>query len=354
MKKNRIDYTRAMRNRRKGGLETARPDDLDRSRPDTLASLTDEWLTHMEQRNYATRTLEKYRWSLRTFTAWAEERGLNTPQSITRLHLESFQRWLYRYRKTNGHPLGITTQRARLGAVQTFFTHLCKTNRLPANPAADLDLPRKPHKQLPKGLSREELIILLAHPDTRDPLGIRDRAILETFYATAARRSEVVNLDLRDLDPASGTLHIREGKGGKSRLVPVAKTALYWLRRYLEETRPILQLDATEQALFLSGYGSRLSPGYLGNWVSRTLKAAGIDKPGGCHLLRHSCATHMLENGADIRLIQQLLGHARLDTTSIYTEVAITHLKEVYTRTHPSARPPGHPKSPPENQPQPP
>lgn len=338
MKKNRIDYTRAMRGRRKGGLEDPETDGLDRSSPGTLACLTDDWLSHMEQRNYAARTLEKYRWSMRVFTTWAEERDLTKPESITRPHLESYQRWLYRYRKKNGQPLGVTTQRARLGAVQTFFAHLCKNNHLPANPAADLDLPRKSHRQLPKGLSREELTILLHAPDIRDPLGIRDRAILETLYATAARRSELVNLDLRDLDLQGGTVHIREGKGGKSRLVPVGGSALHWLERYLDETRPRLVLDTAEQALFLSGYGERISPGYLGNWVSRTIKAAGIGRRGGCHLLRHSCATHMLENGADIRLIQQLLGHASLDTTSIYTEVAIRHLKEVYNRTHPAAK----------------
>lgn len=333
-----MDYTRAMRGRRKGGLEDAAEDGLDRTSPDTLASLTDEWLRRMEERNYAVRTLEKYRWSMRVFTTWAEERDLVRPGNVTRPHLESFQRWLYRYRKKDGQPLGVTTQRARLGAIQTFFAHLCKNNFLPANPAADLDLPRKPHQQLPQGLSREELTALLHTPDIGDPLGIRDRAILETFYATAARRSELVNLDLRDLDGQGGTIHIREGKGGKSRLVPVAKSALYWLEKYQDETRPRLVLDNAEQALFLSGYGERISPGYLGNWVSRTIKAAGISRRGGCHLLRHSCATHMLENGADIRLIQQLLGHASLDTTSIYTEVAIAHLKEVYHRTHPAAK----------------
>jgi len=177
----------------------------------------------------------------------------------------------------------------------------------------------------------------MALPDIRDPLGIRDRAILETFYATGARRSELTNLDLSDLDASNQTLLIRKGKGNKDRLLPIGKTALHWLDQYLEKSRPKLLLEVSEQALFLSGYGQRLSPGYLGNWVAKTIKAADIQKQGSCHLLRHSCATHMHENGADIRVIQQLLGHARLDTTSIYTQVAITHLKEVYQRTHPAA-----------------
>lgn len=333
-----INNVAGMRNRRKGGKEAGDSDGLDRSAPDTLASLADEWLARLGERNYSPRTLEMHRWALKNFLQWAQERSLVKPAAITRPHLEAFQRWLYRYRQANGKPLGVTTQRQRLGALKRLFAHLTRQGHIPANPAADLDLPRKPHQQLPKGLSRQELAAVFNIPDVRDPLGIRDRAILETLYATAARRSELVNLDLADLDQEGGTMHIRQGKGGKSRLVPVARLALQWLGRYLDETRPRLVLDNSEQALFLSGYGERLSATYLGNWVARTVQQAEIGKTGSCHLLRHSCATHMLENGADIRLIQQLLGHARLDTTSIYTEVAITHLKEVYRRTHPAAK----------------
>jgi len=255
---------------------------------------------------------------------------------ITKPHLESFQRWLYRYRKADGKPLGVTTQRARLGTLQRFFAWLCRDNFIPANPAADLILPKKPHKQLPKGLSRDELARLFAVPDVCDALGIRDRAILETLYASGARRSELVGLDVRDLDQQAKTLHIRQGKGGKERLVPMGKNALHWLDNYLNETRPRLLLRSDEEALFLSGYGDRLSGGYLGNWMKKTLKEAEIFKEGSCHLLRHSAATHMLENGADIRLIQQFLGHSELNTTALYTQVAITQLQAVYNDTHPA------------------
>jgi integrase/recombinase XerD len=326
-----------MKNRRKGGKAEPKDDGFDRSSPDTLASLIDQWQTRLSERNYSDRTLDAHKWALKTFLTWSEERDLRRPSEITKLILESFQSWLFRYRKPNGKPLAVGTQRARLGTIQRFFAHLCKSNHLPANPAADLDLPRKEQRRLPKGLSKDELAHLMNVPDIRDPLGIRDRAMLETLYATGARRSELTNLDLSDLDPSCQTLLIRKGKGDKDRLLPIGKTALHWLQKYLESTRPKLLLEVGEQALFLSGYGERFSPGYLGNWVAKTIKTAGITKPGSCHLLRHSCATHMHENGADIRVIQQLLGHARLDTTSIYTAVAITHLKEVYQRTHPAA-----------------
>ena len=333
-----IGNVSGMRHRRKGGLREVKPDGFDRSNADTLASQIDAWFSYLEQRNYSAKTLDMHKWSLRTFLAWAGERGLVYPQAISRPVLESYQRWLYRYKKADGQPMSIATQRGRLGAVQRFFAWLCRTHQLLANPAADLELPRKPPRSLPRGLSHEHIRAILNQPDIRDPLGIRDRAILETFYSTGMRRSELTALDIGDLDPIAGTMHIRKGKGGKGRVVPIGSRSLKWIEAYLVQTRPQLIVDPGEQALYLSGYGERLSATYVGNWVTRTIKAADIGKRGSCHLFRHSCATHMLENGADIRIIQQLLGHARLDTTQIYTEVAIKALKETHARTHPTAQ----------------
>lgn len=322
---------------KKGGYAVT-PDNFDRSDADTLASQIDRWFNWLQERNYSSRTVEARKWSLRTFQKWAQERDLSRPGQITKPILESYQRWLYRYRKANGKPLGITTQRARLGAIQNFFQWLCKNNQLTANPAADLELPRKPNKILPKSLSTSEVKAILNVPDITDPLGIRDRAILELFYATGIRRSELVRIDLEDLDRESTVLMVRQGKGKKDRTVPVGQRAMNWLEKYLERTRPLLLINQNEHALFLTGYGDRFSPGYIGNWVRRTIDKADIGKTGSCHLLRHSCATHMLENGADIRFIQQLLGHARLDTTQIYTDVSIIQLREVHARCHPSGK----------------
>ncbi len=336
MKKKGISNIKGMRHTKKAS-RVSLDDGFDRTQSSTLASLLDTWLAYLAERNYSKRTLDMNTWALRSFISWAELRDLKQAHSITKPHLESYQRYLYRYRKQDKQPLGVTTQRQRLGAVQRYFAYLCKHNYLLANPASELELPRKPHNHLPKGLSIDELQSLFSVPDITDPLGIRDRAILELLYATGARRSELVNLNLADIDLIAQTLHIIQGKGGKSRVVPIGTTAIYWLTQYLDKTRPLLELNHHETALFISGYGQRMSGTYIGNWVAKQIKLAGINKQGSCHLLRHSCATHMLENGADIRLIQQLLGHARLDTTQIYTQVAITHLKEVYNRTHPSS-----------------
>jgi len=330
-----------MRHRRKGGMGGTTPDGFDRSDPGTLASLADAWLLKLEQRAYSPRTLDMHRWSLKSFLGWCHERGLHRPGEITRPMLESFQRWLWRHRKEDGRPLGVSTQRNRLGAVQRFFRWLCREDILGANPAADLELPRKPAKALPKALGRAEVAALFAVPDTRDVLGLRDRCMLEVLYSCALRRTELTRLDVGDLDLGRSVLAVRKGKGGKGRTLPVGGRAAHWLGRYLDGGRPRLELHSGEHALFISGYGTRLNPNYVGNWVKRAMKAAGIDKPGSCHLLRHSCATHMHDNGADIRDIQQLLGHARLDTTQIYTEVSIARLLEVHALTHPHGKGPG-------------
>lgn len=159
--------------------------------------------------------------------------------------------------------------------------------------------------------------------------------MLELFYATGIRRTEMAHLDHGDYDSANRTLLVRKGKNGKSRLLPVGERAAAWLDRFLAESRPHFDHLPCETALFLSGYGSRFSPAYLGNWIRKLLKRCGIDKPGACHLWRHSCATDMHRGGADIRYVQEMLGHERIETTQIYTHVHIDALREVHSRCHP-------------------
>jgi len=333
--------SRAERMRRwagtKGG-KVAGPDGFDRSGPDTLASLADAWLSWLEQRAFSAATREGRRWAVRVFLAWAQERGVVRGQEVSKPILENYQRWLWQQKRADGRPWSVSTQIGRLIGVQRFFAWLCRENFLLSNPAADLTLPRKPPPGLPRALSVAQMAAVLAVPDTADALGVRDRAVLEILYATGLRRLELTNLELGDVDRARGTLAVRRGKGGKDRMVPLGEHALHWLERYLGDSRPRLEVDAAEQALFLTGYGERFSKGGLGNIVRAVLKRAGVQRAGSCHLFRHTCATHMLEGGADIRYIQQLLGHAKLDTTQIYTAVTIEQLREVHARCHPHGR----------------
>ena len=329
-----VKYLRARPEKRRGGRSeyTDKPD-LARG---TLASYLEDQLQDMQVHNCTKKAVESKRGELLPFLRWADERGLTYPQQISLNILESYQRHLWRYRKKNGKPLGISTQRGRLGALKIFFSWLCKHHVLEANPASDIELPR-PEKRLPiESLSIEETEAVLSLPDITDPLGIRDRAILELFYTTAIRRMEMIRLQISDLNRDKKRLAIRQGKGRKDRVVPVGERALSWAEKYLVEVRPLLLIKADEQALFLSGYGTAFSAAVLSYKIGQYIRKADIGRTGGPHLLRHTCATHMLEGGADIRYIQELLGHESLETTAIYTDVSIIKLQAVHARCHPA------------------
>lgn len=219
----------------------------------------------------------------------------------------------------------------------------CESNYLTANPAADLELP-KVEKRLPRQvLTAHQAELILNQPDTSTPAGLRDRALLEILYSTGMRRKELVGLRLYDLDLERGTVMIREGKGKRDRLLPLGARATAWLNKYLEDARPKLVVEPDERQVFLCVSGRGLTPGVLGNVVHDYVKRSGIGKAGSCHLFRHAMATLMLENGADLRYVQQMLGHARLDTTEIYTHVNIQKLIEVHRLTHPAKLPPTEP-----------
>jgi len=324
----------AMRGRRKGGATAPQP-----TSPAGIAARAEKFLTHLAARAYSQATINGHDWALRQFTDWAGARSQDEPATFVRGDLEAYQLFLHHYRSPrSGKPLVTNTQLARLGCVRRFFAWLCRSGAIPANPAADLDLPRKQARPLPKAFSAKEIQLLLAVPDTTQPFGLRDRNILELFYATGIRRTEMTNLDHGDYDPSTQTLHIRKGKGGKSRLLPVGERAAAWLNRYLTESRPLFDHLPDQTALFLSGYGTRITSGSLGNSVKKLMLRCGIDKPGSCHLFRHTCATDMHRGGADIRYVQEMLGHARMETTQIYTHVHIEALREIHTRTHPHGR----------------
>jgi len=273
---------------------------------------------------------------LKVFLEWAAQRELVRATDITKAILESYQRHLYRYRKKNGQPLGISSQRHRLGTLKDYFKWLCRTDRIPFNPASEIEMPRV-EKRLPEqALTPDQVAAVLAVPDVSDPLGIRDRAMLETLYSTGMRRSELVRLDLTAFNAERRLIHIRQGKGKKDRVVPVGAQAARWLEQYRDRSRPKLLLKAGENIFFLTSYGEAFNADVLSRMVAAYIDKAGIGRKGSCHLFRHTCATHMLENGADIRYIQQLLGHAKLETTSIYTEVSIQKLQQIHASTHPT------------------
>ncbi len=185
-------------------------------------------------------------------------------------------------------------------------------------------------------MTSDEVDRILNQTDVYGDTGIRDRAILETFYSTGIRRMELVNLKLVDIDLRYGSLMVRQGKGNKDRLVPLGERACAWIQKYLDEVRPGLVMGNDESYLFLTDYGEAFIKDRAGDLVRKYMEAAGIDKPGACHLFRHTMATQMLDSGADVRYIQAILGHAKLSTTEIYTHVSIQKLKEIHKATHPA------------------
>jgi len=311
----------------------------DPSDPLGFAALREMHLEYLTIRNYSLVTVRNRESYLNRFMLWAEERSLTRPDQITKQILERYQRWLYNYRDAKtGKKLSFRSQHARLLPLRAFFKWLCRRDLLPANPAADLDLP-KLEKRLPKHiLNMREAELVLAQADVSTAMGLRDRAILETFYSTALRRMEIANLKLYDLDADRMLVFVRLGKGKKDRVVPIGERALAWTNKYLEEARPGLSCSQSAESLFLTNLGEAFTPNRLTQMVRDYVNAADMGKTGSCHLFRHACATHMHENGADIRMIQALLGHAKLETTQIYTHLSIKQLQEVHAATHPAAK----------------
>jgi integrase/recombinase XerD len=255
---------------------------------------------------------------------------------VTRTVLEAWQRYLFHYRKKNGEPLHHTAQHDRIVPLRVWFKWMARNHYILHNPASEIELPRLGF-HLPKAvLSAQEAEQILAQPDIRDPLGLRDRAILETLYSTGMRRMELIGLKVWDIDVARAMATIRQGKGRKDRIIPLGDRAALWMRKYLSEARPRLVSEPDDHFVFLSNAGEVLSLDHLTHIARSYVDAANIGKSGACHLFRHTMATLMLEGGADIRFIQAMLGHADLKTTQMYTHVAIRQLQEIHRATHPA------------------
>jgi site-specific recombinase XerD len=282
----------------------------------------------LQARGSAERTRRAYGVDLGGFGEWAAEQGLD-PVDI-------------RYRDVRRFGAGLSdagaapaTVARKLAAVRGLYGFLVRTGRAGSNPAELVSSPKRSEK-LPRVLTTEQMRSLLERIPARTPLELRDRAMLELAYSCGLRCEEIVNLDVGALDYETEQLRVL-GKGSKERLLPVGEPAQRALRRYLDKGRRALATDPREPALFLSKSGRRLSNSdvtrRLGLWTREAALAAGVSP----HALRHSFATHLLEGGADLRTIQELLGHASISTTQIYTRVDAARLRDTYAASHPRA-----------------
>jgi integrase/recombinase XerD len=311
------------------------------SDPEGMPALRLQWVEAMRTRALSEAHVDNGQMYLAAFIVWAQERGITKAKEVTRPVIESYQRFLFYYRKETKdgteEPLTLRTQIEKLSSLRGFFRWLTRHGYILANPASELELPRIPPQRPPEVLTLAEVEQLLAQPDIEAPYGLRDRAILETLYSTGMRRRELSLLLVSDIETTSGIVRVRHGKGRKERVIPIGSRALAWIHRYLLDVRPQLATPPDDGTLFLTATGKPFHPDTLTQLVRDYFKKAAIAKPGSCHLLRHTMATLMLENGADIRFIQEMLGHATLHATTIYTHVAIKKLKQIHTATHPGA-----------------
>jgi integrase/recombinase XerD len=300
-----------------------------------LAQAVEEYLGWLQSHGYAKTTVAGRAHHLADLVAFLAGRDVTEPVDVSFSALESYQRHLFHHRKADGQPLSFRTQAQRIIPVKAFFAWLASHRYIAFDPAIGLVLPKAEHRLPEATLSAEEIEAVLVGPDVTTALGIRDRAILEVLYSSAIRRAELIALKIWDVDCARGTLFVRQGKGGRDRHVPIGARALLWVARYAELVRPKLLARETD-TLFLSASGEPL----CADWLSRTarayIEAGAPGKRGSCHLFRHSVATLMLEGGADIRYVAEMLGHAKLETTQIYTRVSIAKLRAVHAATHPA------------------
>jgi len=246
---------------------------------------------------------------------------------------------LYHYRKAQGGtPLSLSTQVQRLIAVTTFLKRLYYFNVIKSNFLEYFKLPRLPRRlpmDVPDG---DELEVVMTQALTGGQLMIRNRALLEVYNATGIRRCELTELDIGDIDFKYRLLNIRKGKGDHDRRVPIAPRALDWVSRYLKELRPKHSTFESSNALFISRNGKRLNKNKVTELVGKYIRRSGVRDKGSCHIFRHATATNMLRGGANIRHVQEMLGHQHITSTQIYTHVTVDELSETYMKTHPAAK----------------
>lgn len=299
-----------------------------------LIALVEEFLHSLRVRNLADRTIQGLRWRLGKFLDYLGKLNITEVTAITKEVIASYQVELYEKINRSGKPDTVSFQNGMLSAVKQFMSYLKEHDTIVSDPAGEIRYAKVP-KSLPRGvLTTSEARKILHKPDTKSVIGYRDRTILEVLYSTGIRKEELNNLTIADVDYADGFLRVT-GKGGKDRVVPLGRIACRYLENYVKSVRPEFLINPYEKHLFLSSRGKPLSKNVLWELIKKYAKKAKIPKNVHPHTFRHTCATAMLRNKANIRAVQELLGHSSLTSTQVYTHLSITDLKEVHARCHP-------------------
>lgn len=274
-------------------------------------------------------TLESYRNDLRQFGNWLIEHQKSGGKLIEATHTDLLEFLAYRVESK----VKASTASREVSSLKRFYRFLLRQGRIHTDPSLNISTP-KISRHLPVTLTENDVELLLAAPDINQPLGVRDRAMLEVLYASGLRVSELVNLKTSQLSEDMGVVHVR-GKGDKERLAPLGEEALEWIHRYNKQVKPMLLNGRISDTVFVTTRGSGMTRQAFWYLIKRHAKHAGIDKSLSPHTLRHAFATHLLNHGADLRVVQLLLGHADISTTQIYTHIARERLKQLHAQHHP-------------------
>lgn len=300
-----------------------------------IKTLIREYLKYLKALNRSPRTVQNTRYELVPFVRYLEAEGVTDIEALTFEVMQDYQQELAFSLTAKGRPLALRSQALRLGTAKGFTRYLKEQDYLLGDPGAKVKPPKAP-RRLPKAiLSPAEVQKLMQAPDTRSIRGYRDRLILEVLYDTAVRRSELKDIRLCDLDLDGGYIQVI-GKGDKQRVVPVSQRVCELLDNYLRFIRPECVQGKDSGHLFLNRWGKQMHHNAVWAVVKRCADLAGIKKRVSPHTFRHTCATHMLKNGAPIRHLQQMLGHESIESTQVYTRVTINDLKAVHAKYHPS------------------
>lgn len=300
-----------------------------------VSRLIPEHLKHLQARGFSAHSIVNAKGMLRHFTAFLHQEGVTELEQLTLEIIEEYQQEIAFSFTAKGRPLAIRTQEKRLSTIRGFTRYLKEHDYLVHDPGALLKLPKKP-RTLPRSILNEpDVKRLIAAPDSHDNRGYRNKVILELLYDTGIRRAEIADIKLPDIDLDGGFLLVR-GKGNKERVVPVSARVCGLLRNYVLAVRPCFLKGSDTGYLFMNRWGERMQGQSIWAVVIRCCHLSKLKTKVTTHTLRHTCATHMLRNGAPVRHIQEMLGHESLETTQIYTHVTINDLKEVHAKYHPS------------------
>jgi integrase/recombinase XerD len=301
----------------------------------TLEEAVERYLSELERRNYSRRTLKEYGYDLGVLCRFLAEQHIFTVETVTSASLSEYQRWLYDQPTPGGTARSVITQNRMLAPLKKMFRFLVEESILGRDPSKDLERGKEPHRLPRQILTPREAKRIIESIDTTHVLGYRNRTLMEVLYATGIRSSELGHLRLGDINFDQELLTVRHGKGDRDRVVPLSSIASQFLKTYISGIRPHLVKRITQDHVFLSIQGKPLFSKSLNNIIETHLRKTGFKKHVTCHVWRHTCATHLVQNNAHLRHVQEMLGHRNITTTERYLQLTINDLKKAHRKFHP-------------------